>query len=203
MYDFIKFMGKTIERKRLFSKHYILHLLEEEGPCFTTLENVRNWYDQKFGNELYWNYPFCDGLHNGAGILPVQEGFLWLPYDEVDSETYEQYLLDDASLLTAAEAASLLKELKAYMGGLCAALEDVSAELSAIQYQDGEGTVYYLNQGMDRDKYKGFRRYPAGSGRRPEGLPGLKYTDRASAQRELDDYAEKHGLNPLSDSEGE
>ncbi len=194
MYDFIAYMGKQIERKRLFSKHYILHLLEEEGACFTALENVRNWYDQQFGNELYWNYPFCDGLHNGAGILPVQEGFLWLPYDEVDAETYEQYLLDDASLLTTAEAASLLKELKAYMKGLCAALDDIGTELSAIQYQDGEGAVYYLSQGMDRDKYKGFRRYPVGACRRPEGLPGLKYTDRAQAQQELDEYARKHSL---------
>lgn len=201
MYEFITYMGQRIERKRLFTKHYILALLEDEGACFTTLENVRNWYDQQFGNELYWNYPYCDGLHNGAGILPVQEGFLWLPYDEVDSETYEQYLLDDASLLTAAEVQSLLKELKAYSGGLCAALEDVSMELSAIQYRDGEGAVYYLNQGMDRDTYKGFRRYPAGTCRRPEGIPGLKYTGRAQAQQELDEYAQKHGLVPLSEGE--
>ena len=162
---------------------------------------MRDCYDKEFGNELYWNYPFCDGLHNGAGLLPVQEGFLWLPYDEVDSETYEQYVLDDASLLTAAEAATLLKELRAYMEGSFAALEDIQTELSAHQYRDAEGGVYYLNRGQDRDKFKGFCRFPAGTGRRPEGLPGLKYTTRAQAQRELDEYAHKHGLATMPDND--
>lgn len=199
MYDFITYMGRRIERERLFAMDYILSLLEEEGPRFTTLENVRDVYDKQFGNELYWNYPFCDGLHNGAGILPVREGFLWLPYDEVDSETYEQYVLDDASLLTAAEAASLVEELRAYTEGVCAALGDIQMELSAAQYQDADGTVYYLNQGRDRDKYKGFRRLTPTT-RRPEGLPGLKYTTRAQAQRELDEYAQKHGLTRLPDN---
>ena len=164
MYEFISYMGNSIERKRLFPVQYILSLLEDGGPRFTTLEAVRDCYDKEFGNELYWNYPFCDGLHNGAGLLPVQEGFLWLPYDEVDSETYEQYVLDDASLLTAAEAATLLKELRAYMEGSFAALEDIQTELSAHQYRDAEGGVYYLNRGQDRDKFKGFCRFPAGRG---------------------------------------
>lgn len=79
MYEFISYMGNSIERKRLFPVQYILSLLEDGGPRFTTLEAVRDCYDKEFGNELYWNYPFCDGLHNGAGLLPVQEGFLWLP----------------------------------------------------------------------------------------------------------------------------
>lgn len=197
MYEFITYMGKHIERKRLCSMEYILSLLKNEGPCFTTLVNVRDRYDKAFGNELYWNYPFCDGVHNGAGILPVQEGFLWLPYDEVDTDTYEQYVLNDASLLTAEEATTLVKELRAYTEGVCAALEDIHMELSAFQYQDGVGTVYYLDQGRDRDKFKAFRRLPAWTSRRAEGLPGLNYTTRAQAQRELDEYARRHGLVPM------
>ena len=39
------------------------------------------------------------------------------------------------------------------------------------------------------------------SGRRPEGLPGLKYTTRAQAQRELDEYAHKHGLATMPDND--
>lgn len=70
-------------------------------------------------------------------------------------------------------------------------------ELSALQYQGGDGTVYYLNQGRDRDKFKAFRQFPARTSRRAEGIPGLKYTTRAQAQRELDEYARRHGLVPM------
>lgn len=196
MYDFITYMGKRIDRKTLVSALDVLSLLKEEGPWFTTLEKIRERYEEQFGNVLYLNYPFSDGPHNGAGILPVQEGFLWLPYDELDSETYEQYVLTDASLLTADEAAILVNELKAYTKGVCGALEDIQVELSATQYKDGDGAVYYLDQGMDQIKYKAFRRSLAGV---CQGIPGLKYTTRAQAQRELDEYARKHGLTPTNE----
>lgn len=197
MYEFITYMGERIERKQLFSKDHIISLLRNEGSHFTTLESVRGYYGKKFGNELYWSYPLCDGLHNGAGILPVQEGFLWLPYDEVDTETYEQYILEHACLLTAEEASTLVKELRAYAEEVCAALEDIQVELSAVQYQDTEGAVYYLKRRRGRNKFKGFRRFPARSCRRPEGVPGLKYTTRIRAQQDLNKYAKVHNLSPL------
>ena len=203
MNDFIKYTGRWIGCKQLFSMSFIIPMLEEEGPCFATLEKVRNRYLREFGNELCWNYPFCNGNHNGGVILPVEEGFLWLPYDAVDSETYEQFSLEDAHLLTAGEAKTLIKELTAYTGELCAALKDMRTELSLIQYQDEDGTIYCIQQDMDRDTFRASRRFMSTTYRREEGIPGMKYTSREQAQYELDEYAKKHGLQPVADNGGE
>ena len=135
MDEIISFMGKRLARKQLFSKTFILALLEEEGPNFTTLMNVRKWHEKQFGNDLCWDYPFSQGMHNGILFLPVQEGFLALPYDEVDSETYEQFVLENAALLTADMVTVLEQELRAYTEGLFRVLADMCTALSS----DGKG----------------------------------------------------------------
>lgn len=135
MNECIAFMGKQIERKQLFSQTYIIALLEDEGANFTTLANVRGWYIKQFGDELCISYPFVQGSHNGILILPVQEGFLGLPFDEVDEFTFEQFDLSSASILSAAEVADMEKNLKNYTESLFASLCDIHKALSP----DGKG----------------------------------------------------------------
>lgn len=130
MDEIITYMGKQITRKRLLSKSFIIALLEDEGPNFTTLRNVRNWYEKQFGDDLCRDYPFSLGMHDGILFLPVQEGFLALPYDEVDSESYEQFVLENAELLTADIVAVLEQELRAYTDELFDALSDMRSALS-------------------------------------------------------------------------
>lgn len=131
MNEVITFMGKQIERNKLFSQTFIIALLEDEGANFTTLANVRNWYIKQFGNELSLSYPFSQGMDNGILILPVQEGFLRLPFDEVDEFTFEQFDLHSAGLLTAAEVEVMEKELNTYVENLLGVLADMRTVLSS------------------------------------------------------------------------
>ena len=52
MYEFISYMGNSIERKRLFPVQYILSLLEDGGPRFTTLEAICKALDCQPGDIL-------------------------------------------------------------------------------------------------------------------------------------------------------
>lgn len=126
---YISYMGKLISRNELFVEEYVIHVLESGSACFADLEPIRNVYMDKLGIDPCWTYPLGVGNHNGLVILPVWEGFLSLPYTETDEVTYEQFDLQAAELMDTAAVDTLLRELRAYTDGLCAALADIKATL--------------------------------------------------------------------------
>ena len=71
-----------------------------------------------------------------AGLLPVQEGILYLPYTEVSSETYEQFDLQDMGLLTKGQVQALLEQIRNVYSQLFCLLSDMQAFGLA---QGGEG----------------------------------------------------------------
>ena len=94
-----QYMGITLDFSKLLSKDALLQYLEENGATDHTLADIRNRYESEFGNELMWRYPLSAGLHAGAFIIPVQEGFLSIPYDEMDAQEYELLTLEGAGLM--------------------------------------------------------------------------------------------------------
>lgn len=125
----LSYMGKEIPRTELFTKEYIIHVLETGSACFTDLEQIRATYMDKLGLDPCWIYPLGVGAHHGLVILPVWEGFLCLPFTDTDEVTYEQFDLEAAELLDTAGVETLLREVRAYTDGLCAALEDMRSAL--------------------------------------------------------------------------
>ena len=125
----LSYMGKMIPRNELFTKEYIIHVLETGSACFTDLEQIRATYMDKLGLDPCWTYPLGVGAHHGLVILPVWEGFLSLPFTDTDEVTYEQFDLEAAELLDIAAVETLLREVRAYTDGLCAALEDMRSAL--------------------------------------------------------------------------
>lgn len=126
---YLSYMGKKIPRSELFTEEYVIHVLESGSACFTDLESIRNRYLDKLELDPCWTYPFGVGNHNGLVILPVWEGFLCLPYSDTDAETFEQFDLEAAELLDISAVETLLRELRAYTDGLCAALDDMKSAL--------------------------------------------------------------------------
>ena len=125
----LSYMGKEIPRTELFTKEYIIHVLETGSACFTDLEQIRATYMDKLGLDPCWTYPLGVGAHHGLVILPVWEGFLCLPFTDTDEVTYEQFDLEAAELLDTRAVETLLREVRAYTDGLCAALEDMRSAL--------------------------------------------------------------------------
>ena len=203
----LQYMGLGINRSNLYSKDEVMNLLDRCGGFDSTLDKVRDTYTDRFGNQLIWKYPFSDSMQGGGTIVPVQEGFLFLPYNCVLEHGDARYQLSGAELLSAEDIRTLQKECKTYMDGLLAALGDMEHTMQvypATQYVDAQGNLYFVRAGLG-GVFKGFRRYanPKPGQRRESGIRSLSYVkDFCRAQLDLDQYAKKHCLQRLEESKG-
>jgi hypothetical protein len=135
MADTMCYMGLDIERDMLPSRETVMNILRTYGESYGALEHVTKEHVRQFGKDMIWRYPLCDGTHTGGIIVPVREGFLWLPYDEIDNEDYEQLLLDEARFMDASVCDFLIRELLTFTGGLYAALSDIR-RLATAEYNE-------------------------------------------------------------------
>ena len=115
-------IGSPEKSEDLVSMSEVIELLTNGSQRFIDLEPIRKKYEEKFGDEQCWSFPVCDGVHLGAVILPVQEGVLYLPYDNLDSECYEQFVTENACLLEKEKAARMRKLLQDHCTGLSSVL---------------------------------------------------------------------------------
>ena len=119
--------GVQIDPEKLMSKDELLDYLRENGEDDKALAKVRENYYQIFGNELIWQYPISDGLHLASCIAVVREGFLNLPYDDVDTHYGELYELDDAKLHNEVSLQLFLDFFKPFADDLISALTSMLA----------------------------------------------------------------------------
>lgn len=125
MADIIRFMDLDIDTDKLPTQETVMSILHTYGETFGSLDLVNEEVYRQFGKDLIWRYPLCDGKNAGGIIIPVREGFLWLPYDEMDSVDYELLLTSEVRLLDADTCTFLIDALRSYVDGLCAALSDI------------------------------------------------------------------------------
>lgn len=79
----------------------------------------------EFKDELVWRYPISDGYHLGTFIVPVKEGFLSLPFDNVDSEDYELLELVDTAALDTDAMQTLIDDWRLFSDDLINAMNDM------------------------------------------------------------------------------
>ena len=202
----LQYMGLEINRNSLYRKDELVAILDKYGALDSTLDKVRNTYTERFGNQLIWKYPFSDNMQGGGTVVPVQEGFLFLPYNCVYEREGSRYQLRGAELLSAENIRTLQNECRTYVEGLLSALGDMERAIPAYpvrQYVDAQGNLYFVRGGLG-GVFKGFRRYadPKPGQRRESGIRYLRYvTDFCQAQLDLDQYARKHRLRQLEAGE--
>lgn len=117
----------------------VLDRLHENGATFSALEPVRERYTGQFGNELCWSYPHSFKGHLGCVILPVREGVLCLPYDALDSETFEQLDAEAIRLLNPEDAQAMMDGLLTQAAELYGVLADVRRALPVPMQDTGPG----------------------------------------------------------------
>lgn len=110
---------QQVDRTLLKSKDEVVEYLKENGEHEPSLAEIGHQYESTFGIDLIWKYPLTDNIHEGAFIVPVQEGFMWLPYDEIDREYYEILLPDEATMLDTESCAYFMESLRHYTNDLC------------------------------------------------------------------------------------
>ena len=118
-----------LDKSKLYGRETLLEILEENGANEPAIAAIGDHYMKTIGEYPIWRYPLCDAKYLGAFIVPVQEGWLYIPYDYVDKEEYELLVLDDTNLLDAETCEYLAKETKEYCDGFVAALRRIQAEL--------------------------------------------------------------------------
>lgn len=202
----IQYMGLQINSRDLYSRHELTKDLPQRGAFDSNLDTIREQYMERFGCQLIWTYPFSGNMRGGGTIVPVQEGFLFLPYTCMAEYSGARYDLSQSVFLNEQAVQAMQKECKAYVEGLLSALGDISAyeqSYSVRQYTDTAGDIYYIRN--DRNYgYTGFRRYavPRKNGKREQAIRSLQYTQNIrKAQLELDQYALEHHLRPLTEEE--
>lgn len=200
----LRYMGMLLDQKALRTETELMRDLNSQGGIDAALDKTRELYTEKFGNQLIWRYPFSDNMQGGGVIVPLQEGFLFLPYSTVTEEFGALYDLRHAHFLTLQAVQTMQTECKAYMNGLLAALDDIAdctRSYTIRRYSDQHGNLYFVRAGIG-DVYKGFCRRvcPKKGCRQETGIRSLEYTtDRWKAQIDLDKYALKHHLRLLSE----
>lgn len=121
----MRISGVDIDVTKLISKDELLDELKSGGASDFVLGDVRGRYREAFGVELTWRYPLSDGEHAGIAIVAVQEGFLSLPYDEMDHTDYELFELKHAALLNEDALKFLIDNWKTFSEDLTGALNDM------------------------------------------------------------------------------
>lgn len=117
--------GVVIDQSKLMSRQEVLAHLLMNGENDRSLSEIRNLYLERFGNELIWHYPISDGVHAGGAIVVVKDGFLWLPYDCVDKDDNEIYMVDEAKMFDAESMEVFISDWISYSDDLVGAMKDM------------------------------------------------------------------------------
>ena len=120
------YMNMEIDPESLPTKNELIAFLREEGGTDSALANLREEQYEKYGSELDWRYTISEGSAAGGFILPVREGILWIPFDEMEIEEGEILLLDDAELLDVDACKIMEDSVRSYADALCAELREAA-----------------------------------------------------------------------------
>ena len=97
----ICFVGdRTVDIRELETANDVKTTLEEQGSDYDALRIATERHCKKYGDFLFWNYPISDGEHSGVYFVLVNEGILLLPYNRIEDNCYEQFVVADSRLCT-------------------------------------------------------------------------------------------------------
>lgn len=117
------------DKRKLWTMDKVLAYLRKHGSSDRELDEIRDKLARRLKVDPAWRYPVSDGFNAGGVILPVEEGYLFLPYNEMDREDYEIYDLDRAYLLDQDAIGYLLDEFRSYADALCEEMRLIATDL--------------------------------------------------------------------------
>ncbi len=124
----IMFIGNTaIERRKLWSMENVISYLEDSYSIYADLVDLAHEYVKEFGNELYWDYPISDGLHNGVYFFVVYEGILCLPYNKVTEEDGVHFITKEAKICSSEDMQYFINDFNKYAASLMKTMQNLKA----------------------------------------------------------------------------
>ena len=120
-------MNMEIDPSDLPTKDELLDRIRRSGGTDRALADVREELSDHCVNDLIWRYPISVGMAAGGFVIPVRDGILWIPYDEMEREEGEILLLEDACLLDSDACSYMADDFQSYANGLCSMLREAAA----------------------------------------------------------------------------
>ena len=106
--------NRAIDTRNLLSQRDIKTGLETGGADYNTLVNLCEEHQKKYGDHLFWHYPISDGEHSGVYFVLVKEGVLAIPYNSIDNDCFEWFVLSDMKLCSHSELNDFITEWEEY-----------------------------------------------------------------------------------------
>ena len=128
------YMKLNLNPEELPTMKQLLREIEEDGGTDAALAKQREKQHEKYNNELIWRYPISQGDAAGGFIMPVREGILWIPYDEMEKEAGEILLTDDAYLLDEDTCEMLADDFSRYADQLCDVLHQCAKICRSLEH---------------------------------------------------------------------
>lgn len=128
-----KYMNMEIDPESLPTKDELIARLKKDGGTDNALARLREEQHEEYGNGLDWLYPISEGYAAGGFILPIREGILWIPYNEIEKEEGEILLLDDAELLNSETCEIMADDFQRYADGLFSVLREAAVICEAAR----------------------------------------------------------------------
>lgn len=113
------YMKINLNPEELPTMRELIREIVDNGGTDVALAQLREEQHEKYHNELIWRYPVSQGEAAGGFIMPVREGILWIPYDEMEKEAGEILLTDNADLLTEDACEMMADDYSRYAYQLC------------------------------------------------------------------------------------
>lgn len=115
----ICFVGNTaVDTSDLLSQQDLKYRLETEDADYNTLINICEEHQKKYGDFLFWKYPISDGEHSGVYFVLVKEGVMAIPYNSVDNDCFEWFVLSDIKLCSHLDMIDFISEWEEYSNRL-------------------------------------------------------------------------------------
>lgn len=130
-----KYMTLELNPDELPETKELLAEIMDNGSTDAALAKLREKQQEKYHNDLIWRYPISQGSAAGGFIMPVREGILWIPYDEMEKEAGEILLTGDAELLDEDACEMMADDFARYAEQLCDVLRQAAFICRGIELE--------------------------------------------------------------------
>ena len=135
------YMKLSLNPDDLPTMRELINEIEENGGTDAALAKLREKQHEKYHNELIWRYPISQGDAAGGFIMPVREGILWIPYDDMEKEAGEILLTDNAYLLDEDACEMMADDFSQYADQLCDALRQCANICHQLEHGGAKKTL--------------------------------------------------------------
>jgi len=118
----MKYLNQQIDESKLMTKDDVIQYLTAHGANYLIFSQLCERYVEEFDTDLIQVYLSCQ---SNFYIMPVQDGFLQLPFVQVDSRHYDVIDMESVKLLDIETLECLLKAWITSSDILRGALEDM------------------------------------------------------------------------------